>query len=95
MPQGGLWHRPRSRSRKGSSAECIRLADERRYDVPVVMVCPEFSPAQAKEWIDHGAIPELAKSKDVSFLNIDSGHWPMISAPADLARLLSQAAEES
>jgi pimeloyl-ACP methyl ester carboxylesterase len=73
----------------------IRLADERRYDVPVVMVCPEFSPAQAKEWIDHGAIPELAKSKDVSFLNIDSGHWPMISAPADLARLLSQAAEES
>jgi pimeloyl-ACP methyl ester carboxylesterase len=73
----------------------IRLADERRYNVPVVMVCPEFSPAQAKEWIDHGAIPELAKSKDVSFLNIDSGHWPMISAPADLARLLSQAAEES
>jgi pimeloyl-ACP methyl ester carboxylesterase len=73
----------------------IRLADERRYDVPVVMVCPELSPAQAKEWIDHGAIPELAKSKDVSFLNIDSGHWPMISAPADLARLLSQAAEES
>jgi hypothetical protein len=25
----------------------------------------------------------------------DSGHWSMISAPAELARLLSQAAEES
>ena len=73
----------------------IRLADERRYDVPVVLVCPEFTPAQAKEWIDHGVAPELAKSRNVSFLNIDSGHWPMISAPADLARLLSQAAEES
>jgi len=40
-------------------------------------------------------VPELAKSKNVSFVNIDSGHWPMISAPADLARLLAQAAEDS
>ena len=73
----------------------IGLTDERRHDVPVVLVCPEFSPAQAKEWIGQGAAPELAESKNVSFLNIDSGHWPMISAPADLARLLAQAAEES
>ena len=73
----------------------ISLTDERRYDVPVVLVCPEFSPAQAKEWIGDGAIPELAKSKNVSFTDIDSGHWPMISAPTELARLLSQAAGES
>lgn len=73
----------------------VRLADERRYDVPVVLICPEFTPAQAREWMDQGEVPALAKSKDVSFLDIDSGHWPMISAPADLARLLSQVAEES
>jgi len=73
----------------------IRLADERRYDVPVVLICPEFTPAQAREWIEHGQVPELAKSKDVSFIDIDSGHWPMISAPAELARLLAQVAEES
>ena len=73
----------------------IKLADERRYDVPVVLVCPEFTPGQAKEWIDHGEVPELAKSSNVSFVDIDSGHWPMISAPAELARILSQAAEES
>jgi pimeloyl-ACP methyl ester carboxylesterase len=73
----------------------IRLADERRYDVPVVLVCPEFTPAQAREWVDQGEVPELAKSKNVSYIDIDSGHWPMISAPAELARLLAQAAEES
>jgi pimeloyl-ACP methyl ester carboxylesterase len=73
----------------------IKLADERRYDIPVVVICPEFSPAQAREWIGHGQVPELAKSRDVSFVDIDSGHWPMISAPAELARLLAQAAEES
>jgi pimeloyl-ACP methyl ester carboxylesterase len=72
----------------------IRLADDRRHDVPVVLICPEFTPAQAREWIDQGDVPELAKSSHVSYLDIDSGHWPMISAPADLARLLSQVAEE-
>jgi pimeloyl-ACP methyl ester carboxylesterase len=73
----------------------VRLADERRYDVPVVLICPEFTPAQARQWIDQGQVPELAKSKNLSFLDIDSGHWPMISAPAELARLLAQAAEQS
>ena len=80
---------------EGVTGAVIRLADERRYDVPVVLVCPEFTPAQAKDWIGQGGVPELAKSKIVSFADIDSGHWPMISAPADLARLLSHAAEES
>jgi hypothetical protein len=73
----------------------IRLADERRYNVPVVLICPEFTPGQAREWIEHGQVPELANSKNVSFIDIDSGHWPMISAPAELAWLLAQAAERS
>src|SRR5262245_16811118 len=72
-----------------------KLTDERRYDVPVVLGSPSCPPAQAREWIGQGEVPELAKSTNVSFLDIDSGHWPMISAPARLARLLAQAAEES
>jgi pimeloyl-ACP methyl ester carboxylesterase len=80
---------------EGVARGVVRLADERRYDVPVVVVCPEFTPAQAREWIDQGEVPELANSKKVSFIDIDSGHWPMITAPGDLARLLSQAAQES
>jgi pimeloyl-ACP methyl ester carboxylesterase len=79
---------------EGVTRGVVTLADERRYDVPVVLICPEFTPAQAREWIDQGEVPELAKSKNVSFLDIDSGHWPMITAPAELARLLTQAAEE-
>jgi pimeloyl-ACP methyl ester carboxylesterase len=80
---------------EGVARGVIRLTDERRYEVPVVLVCPEFTPEQAREWIDQGAVPELAKCKNVSFVDIDSGHWPMISAPAELARLLAQAAEQS
>jgi pimeloyl-ACP methyl ester carboxylesterase len=80
---------------EGVTRGLIRLADDRRYDVPVALVCPEFTPAQAREWIDQGEVAELAKSKEVALLDIDSGHWPMISAPAELARLLAQVAEQS
>jgi pimeloyl-ACP methyl ester carboxylesterase len=70
----------------------VRLTDERRYDVPVVAVCPEFSPAQAREWIDDGDVPELAKAKHLDLVDLDSGHWPMFTRPAELARLLAAAA---
>lgn len=73
----------------------VRLADERRYDVPVVLVCPEFTPAEAREWIDGGDLPELAKARHLTLRDIDSGHWPMISTPGELARLLSDVADES
>lgn len=67
----------------------VRLKDERRFDVPVVLVCPEFTPAQAQEWIDAGELPELARAKHLDFVDIDSGHWPMFSKPVELARLLA------
>lgn len=70
----------------------VRLADERRLQVPVVVVCPEFSPAQAQQWIGAGDVPELARAEHLTFVDIDSGHWPMLTRPAELARLLADAA---
>lgn len=78
----------------GVSKGVVHLTDERRFDVPVVLVCPEFGPADVREWMDAGDVPELAKAKHLEFVDIDSGHWPMISKPHDLARLLAAAADE-
>ena len=78
---------------EGVARDVVQLADERRYGVPVVMVCPEFTPTQAKDWIEAGEAPELAKVKNLSFVDIDSGHWPMISAPVELGHILAEAAE--
>jgi pimeloyl-ACP methyl ester carboxylesterase len=74
---------------EGVARGVVRLTDERRFDVPVVVVCPEFSPGQACEWIGSGDVPELAAAKHVEFADLDSGHWPMVSRPAELARLLA------
>jgi pimeloyl-ACP methyl ester carboxylesterase len=79
---------------EGVTKGIVRLADERRFDVPVLLVCPEFTPAKAQEWISAGEVPELAKVKHLEFVDIDSGHWPMVSRPDELARLLAAAAAE-
>lgn len=73
----------------GVAGGVVRLTGEHRFDVPVVLICPEFTPAQAREWIDAGELPELARVKHLELVDIDSGHWPMLTRPAGLARLIS------
>jgi pimeloyl-ACP methyl ester carboxylesterase len=80
---------------EGVAKGVVHLADDRRFDVPVVLVCPEFTPAQAQAWIDAGDVPELAKAKHLDFVDIDSGHWPMVTKPIELARLLAAATAEA
>jgi pimeloyl-ACP methyl ester carboxylesterase len=76
---------------EGVARGVVHLVDERRFDVPVVVVCPEFSAAQARQWIDDGDVPELARAKHVDLVDLRSGHWPMFTRPAELARLLAGA----
>ncbi|MEU8322378.1 alpha/beta hydrolase [Nonomuraea sp. NPDC048881] len=78
---------------EGVAKGVVRLTDERRFEVPAVVVCPEFSPAQAREWIDGGEAPELARVKHLDLVDLDSGHWPMFTRPVELARLLAAAAD--
>lgn len=80
---------------EGVTSAVVRLADPRRYAVPAVLICPEFTPAQISELISQGELPELAKIRNLSLVDIDTGHWPMITAPAELARLIDQAAAGS
>ena len=77
---------------EGVSKRLVHLRDERRFDVPVVMVCPEFSPEQVQAWIGAGDVPELARAKYLELVDLDSGHWPMFTRPVELARLVAEAA---
>lgn len=79
---------------EGVTRATVRLTDERRFEVPVVLVCPEYSSAQAREWIADGASPELSRSAHLELVDVDSGHWPMFTRPAELARLLAATATE-
>lgn len=75
----------------------IPLTDERRYDVPVVAVCPEYTAAQLQEWIADGesAVAEFARIRHVDFVDLPGGHWPQLTQPDALARIILDAAEAS
>lgn len=79
---------------EGVTSGVVRLTDDRRYRVPVVLVCPEFSPAQVRDWIAAGEAAELATAERLELVDIDSGHWPMLTQPVELARILAAAASD-
>ncbi len=70
----------------------VRLSDEHRHAVPVTLICPEFTPDDARAWLAGGDLPELAAARRLELVDLDSGHWPMVTRPAELAALLADAA---
>ena len=76
----------------GLTTDPLVLGDERRFAVPVTMVCPEFTPDQVREWVADGDLPELAAVHDVDYVDLDSGHWPQVTRPAELAEAIAAAA---
>ena len=69
-----------------------RLSDERRYDIPVTVVCPEFTSDMLRKWMEQGLEPvrELAKIRHIEYVDLPTGHWPQFTRPEELARAIVQ-----
>ena len=70
----------------------MSLRSEDRHGVPVWVVCPEFSPQDAQDAIDGGDAPELAAAERVQLIDLDSGHWPMVTCADKFADVLHEVA---
>jgi pimeloyl-ACP methyl ester carboxylesterase len=57
------------------------------------MICPEFTVEMLKEWVarDMEPVRELAEIKDVTYVDLPTGHWPQFSKPDELARVILEA----
>ncbi|MGX5682659.1 alpha/beta fold hydrolase [Schumannella luteola] len=66
------------------------LSDERRYDVPVTVICCEFTALQLQQMIDGGApwVAELAAIKERVLVDLPTGHWPQFTKPVELAEAI-------
>lgn len=66
------------------------LSDPRRYDIPVTVITCELREATVCELMagGHPYVAELAAVKQVEIVELHTGHWPMLSEPAELARLV-------
>lgn len=79
----------------GVTRGVVHLSDPRRAGVPVTVVCPEFSPDDARAWVASGDVPELAGATDVTYVDLATGHWPMVTAPDAFAAVLADAADRA
>jgi pimeloyl-ACP methyl ester carboxylesterase len=71
-------------------SEPQRLSDDGRYDVPVTVICTEFSAAMLREWIGAGLAPvrEFARIRAVEYVDLPTGHWPQFTRPSDLGQAI-------
>jgi pimeloyl-ACP methyl ester carboxylesterase len=69
------------------------LSDERRYDVPITVISCEYPSAVLRDLIEkgHAYVEELAKVRDVEYVDLPTGHWPQFTRPKDLAQAILSA----
>jgi pimeloyl-ACP methyl ester carboxylesterase len=65
-----------------------RLSDERRYEVPATVIACEFTAAMLRGWMAAGHAAELARIRDVSCVDLPTGHWPQFTRPRDLGEAI-------
>jgi len=77
----------------GVATAAIELHDERRHDVPLTMICTAFSSSDYRPMLEQGNkwMSELAKFRDVTWVDIDTGHWPQFTKPAELGEAVAAA----
>ncbi len=64
-----------------------QLSDERRYEVPITVISCEFPTTMLQELIEqgHSYVQELAKVRNVDYVDLPTGHWPQFTRPGELA----------
>ncbi|MFF1528014.1 alpha/beta fold hydrolase [Cellulomonas sp. NPDC058312] len=72
-----------------------RLHDERRYEVPVTVISSTMPEAVLRDLMakGHPYVAELAKVRDVTVVELPTGHWPQLSRPDDLAAAVVRAVD--
>jgi pimeloyl-ACP methyl ester carboxylesterase len=81
----------------GALRDAPQLADERRLDVPSTVVCTSMSSQQIKAAMEEGYpwVGGLAELRDVSYIDLPTGHWPMWSRSREVAAILGDVARRS
>lgn len=71
----------------------FHYADAARHTVPATVITCEISPADLAAMVaDHQTwAAELVATEELSIVGLDTGHWPMFSAPVALGDLIVRA----
>lgn len=71
----------------------VHVSDDRRFQVPLTVICTSLPSDLLRQLAESGNLPtELLRYEHVEMVDLPTGHWPMLSRPAELGGLIAQAA---
>lgn len=78
----------------GVAREPVRVSNPARLSVPATVVCTSIPSHVLREIASPGPPfhTELLEWQELSWVDLPTGHWPMLSRPAELAAVLVEAA---
>lgn len=67
-----------------------QLSDQRRYHVPVTVIACEFPSETLRGWVENGHpyVRELGLIRDVTYVDLPTGHWPQFTRPTELGEVI-------
>ena len=73
------------------------LFSERRYDIPSTIIACEYPSEELKKWIEEGEeeVSELARMRDVEYVDIPTSHWPQFTKPKELREAILAAIDRT
>lgn len=73
------------------------LTDGRRYEVPVTIIACSLPSDLLRRWVGEGHpyVAELAAVRDVTYVDLPTGHWPQFTRPLELADAIVEAVGDS
>ena len=73
------------------------LTNDRRLDVPDTVVCTSMTSDEIKDAVEEGYawLGGLAELRDVTYVDLPTGHWPMWSRPQELAAVIGDVARRA
>jgi pimeloyl-ACP methyl ester carboxylesterase len=76
--------------------QATTLTNDARLDVPTTVICTGFTSDQYREAIEAGYafVAGLGELRDVRWIDLPTGHWPMWSEPERLASILARIARD-
>jgi pimeloyl-ACP methyl ester carboxylesterase len=74
--------------------ESVTLRDDRRHDVPMTLVATAWPSEDYRAWAQEGGnfLAALPDYRDLTMVDLPTGHWPMWSEPEKLAAIIADAA---
>ncbi|MCH1882439.1 alpha/beta fold hydrolase [Agrococcus sp. ARC_14] len=77
----------------GAVRDAAQLHDERRLDVPGIVVCTAFPAEEYRAYAEQGMpfLAGLLEHRALTLVDRPTGHWPMWSKPAELATIIAEA----